>query len=95
VAAGLLSATRRAQLSGACSAFASGAKGHKISPERLEEFRRLYNEAYGEEITQEEAVEMTHRLLTIYKLVFQPLPEAGGPHPASPSLPARRPSEYS
>lgn len=33
--------------------------GHKVSPERLEEFRRIYNEASGEEITAEEALEMS------------------------------------
>lgn len=44
--------------------------GHKVSPKRLEEFRRIYKEASGEEITAEEALEMTHRLIALYKLLL-------------------------
>lgn len=51
--------------------------GNKVSPERLEEFRRIYKEASGEEITAEEALEMTHRLIALYKLLLltRPLPD--------------------
>jgi integrase len=34
--------------------------GHKVSDERLEEFRRIYKEAYGEEITLPDATAMAH-----------------------------------
>ena len=60
--------------------------GHQVSPERLEEFRRLYKETCGEEITTVEAVAMTHRLLALYKLIMRPLPEE-----TSTSSPAQRP----
>jgi aldehyde:ferredoxin oxidoreductase len=49
--------------------------GHQVSPERLEEFRRIYKNVYGEELTQEEAVEMTHRLLALHRLLMRPLPD--------------------
>jgi hypothetical protein len=48
--------------------------GHKVSPERLEEFRRIYKEAYGEEISAEEVTAMTHQLLALYRLLSRPLP---------------------
>jgi len=47
--------------------------GHRVSPERLEEFRRIYKEVSGEEITSAEASAMIHPLLAVYKLLAQPL----------------------
>lgn len=68
--------------------------GHKVSPERLEEFRRIYNEASGEEITAEEALEMTHRLIALYKLLLltRPLPDEIE-KPPSPPPPAHSAAE--
>ena len=40
--------------------------GHKVSDERLEEFRRIYKETYGEDLTPQEASRMAHRLLALY-----------------------------
>jgi hypothetical protein len=51
----------------------------QISDDRLEEFRRIYKEATGEEITLEEAREVAQRLVTLYKLLAQPLPDSGKP----------------
>jgi hypothetical protein len=51
--------------------------GHHVSLERLEEFRRIYKEVYGEEITSAEASAMTHPLLALYRLLSQPLPGGG------------------
>jgi hypothetical protein len=61
--------------------------GHEVSPERLEEFRRIYKETYGEEITIEEAREMTRRLLTLYKTLAQPLPDEVSTSAPSSKLP--------
>lgn len=59
--------------------------GHQVLPERLEEFRRIYKETCGEEISVGEASAMTHRLLALYKLVSQPLPgEMEQPSPSAP-----------
>ena len=63
--------------------------GHAVSDERLEEFRRTYKEVYGEEITKAEAVEMTHRLLALYKLLLRPLPGEPSAHPPEQPPPAR------
>ena len=45
------------------------------SDEGVEEFRRLYEELYGEEIDVDAAREMASRVLTLYELLARPLPE--------------------
>src|SRR5262249_3059248 len=67
--------------------------GHQASPERLEEFRRIYKEVYGEEITIAEASIMTHQLLTLYRLLSQPLPGRDATPTPSPPPPAPTASE--
>ena len=58
--------------------------GHKVSDERLEEFRRIYKDAYGEEPTRAEATAMAHMLLALYGLLMRPLPgEASTLSPSS------------
>jgi hypothetical protein len=46
----------------------------KVTKERIEELRRLYKDAYGEELSYPDAEAMGHRLVTLYKLLTQPLP---------------------
>jgi hypothetical protein len=60
----------------------------QVSPERLEEFKRIYKKAYGEDITIAEAREMTHRLLALYNLVMRPLPKEGENVSSSPPPPS-------
>ena len=67
--------------------------GHQVSSDRLEEFRRIYSNAYGEEISIEEARAMTHRLLGLYKLLAQPLPGETSEPPLSPPRPAQSAAE--
>lgn len=67
--------------------------GHQVSDERLEAFRRIYEETYGEEITKAEASEMSHRLLTLYSLLMRPLPCETSKH--SPTFPAQSDPEAS
>lgn len=69
--------------------------GHNVSDERLEEFRRIYKEAYGEDITKKEASEMSHRLLALYRLLLRPLPDETSEHPPSPEPPAQTSDEAS
>jgi hypothetical protein len=45
-----------------------------ISPERIQEFMRLYKEVYKEEITEDIAREMASRLVELYVMLAQPLP---------------------
>lgn len=60
--------------------------GHKVSNDRLDKFRRVYKETYGEDITKAEAVEMTHGLLALYTLVLRPLPDEPSRRPPSSPL---------
>lgn len=69
--------------------------GHKVSPERLEEFRRIHKEVYGKEITLQDATAMAHRLLALYELLLRPLPGGQAPHPVAPEPPAQTAPEAS
>lgn len=53
-----------------------------ISEERIEEFRQMYKQAYGEEVSVGDAQTMALRLITLYRLLMRPLPDEG------PSLPS-------
>jgi hypothetical protein len=61
--------------------------GVPISDERIEEFRRIYKETYGEEISIANARVMALRLITLYRLLRQPLPgeTASSPSEESPA----------
>jgi len=61
----------------------------KIPPDRIEEFRRLYKVAYGEDISVEEASEMSGRLLELYRLLTRPLPGGNEKGPPSQKPPAQ------
>lgn len=69
--------------------------GHRVSLDRLEEFRRIYKESYGQEITTAQASEMTHRLLTLYRLLRQPLPVERAQRPPGQEPPAQTAPEAS
>lgn len=45
-----------------------------ITKERLQEFMRLYEEECKEQISEDEAREMTFRLVELYQLLAEPLP---------------------
>lgn len=47
--------------------------GHQASLERIEKLRRIYKEVSGEEISTEEATDMAHRFLALYRLLSQPV----------------------
>ena len=57
----------------------------------VEEFRRLYKEGTGKDISLDDAREMARRVLTLYELLARPLPEEAealrrtGPDRTAPS----------
>lgn len=69
--------------------------GHKVSPNRLEEFRGIYKARFGEEITTAEATEITGRLLALYRLLMRPLPSERALYPPEPPRPAQNAHEAS
>ena len=58
----------------------------EISKKLLEEFKKLYKEEFGEDITDEEALEMGQRLLGFCLLVCRPLPEGNEPEEENPDI---------
>jgi hypothetical protein len=49
--------------------------GVMISDNRIEEFRRVYKESFGEEPSVAETREMANRLVALYTLLMRPLPD--------------------
>lgn len=53
-------------------------KNMEVTPQALEEFKRIYNKEFGEEISDDEALEMAQRVLTFFSLIYRPLPDQEG-----------------
>lgn len=46
----------------------------QVSPEDIEDFKRIYTAEFGELLSNAEAGEMAGRLLDLYSLLAEPLP---------------------
>lgn len=46
-----------------------------LSPDAITEFREIYQDELGIEISYEEASERAERFLRLFKLVYQPIPK--------------------
>lgn len=46
----------------------------RFSNDALDEFRRIYQDEFGEEITRDQAQEMGTRVVTLLRLLLRPLP---------------------
>lgn len=44
-----------------------------ISKERLDEFKRIYKKEFGEEISDQEALEKATKLLRMVELIYKPI----------------------
>ena len=49
----------------------------EVTPEALEEFKRIYRKEFGEDISDDEALEMAQRVLMFFSLIYRPLPGRG------------------
>ena len=56
-----------------------------LSDSAVEEFRAIYKQKYGEEISTAKAREMGERLLTLFSLLKQPYPGEHGPDAIAPA----------
>ena len=45
----------------------------RVSEEGLTEFRRIYQEEFGEELSEESARDMASRVLTLYEILARPI----------------------
>lgn len=62
----------------------------RFTDDALDEFRAIYRDEFGEEITRDQAQEMGARLVDLLRLLLRPLPKATGVSPQSGEL-TRRP----
>lgn len=46
----------------------------QISREALDEFKKIYEEEFGEVISDAEALEMGQRLISLFEIIYRPLP---------------------
>ena len=44
----------------------------EVTPQALEEFKRIYRKEFGEDISDDEALEMAQRVLTFFSLIYRP-----------------------
>ena len=58
----------------------------QISDERLKEFQEAYKKDFGEDISIEEAREIASRLIDLYQLLAQPLPNEKSIPPSTEKL---------
>ncbi len=47
----------------------------EVTPQALEEFKKIYKEKFKEDISDDEALEMAQRVLTFFSLIYRPLPD--------------------
>jgi len=46
----------------------------QLTPQAIQEFRKIYRDELGEELTGEEAVELATSFANLMRVVFRPLP---------------------
>lgn len=46
----------------------------QINREAIEEFKKIYEEEFGETISDAEALEMGQRLISLFEIIYRPLP---------------------
>ncbi len=54
----------------------------EVTPQALEEFKRIYRKEFGEEISDDEALEMAQRVLMFFSLIYRHLPGREEPNQA-------------
>lgn len=55
----------------------------QLSRETIKEFKKIYEEEFGETISDAEALEMGQRLISLFEIIYRPLPD-------DPDLPPKR-----
>ena len=46
-----------------------------LSKEAIEEFKEIYFKEFGEKISDEEAIGMGENLVSLFEIIYRPLPE--------------------
>lgn len=63
----------------------------QISDDDLNEFMALYRTEFGKEISRQDALEVTTRLINLYLIIYRPLPGERGDRTMPPSEDHRDP----
>lgn len=50
----------------------------RLSKEAIREFQEIWYEEFGERISEEKAQEMGENLLSLFKIIYRPIPEETG-----------------
>jgi hypothetical protein len=50
----------------------------RLSGEAIKEFRRIYRHEFGEEISDAKAQELGESLLSLFKIIYRPIPQDRG-----------------
>jgi hypothetical protein len=53
----------------------------RISSEAIEEFKKIYKEEFGDDLTDDQAQECGLRVLRLFQLLLQPLPDSSERYP--------------
>ncbi len=53
----------------------------RIGPEATEEFKKIYKEEFGDDLTDDQAQECALRVLRLFQLLLQPLPDSSERYP--------------
>jgi hypothetical protein len=53
----------------------------RISPEAIEEFKKIYREEFGDDLTDDQAQECALRFLRLFQLLLKPLPDSSERYP--------------
>jgi len=49
----------------------------RLSKEAIKEFKEIYYKEFGEKISGPEAQELGANLISLFKIIYRPIPEAG------------------
>lgn len=55
----------------------------RLSKEAIKEFKEIYYEEFGERVSDEEAQEMGGNLISLFKIIYRPILEAGEQNPGN------------
>lgn len=47
----------------------------QLSKAAIEEFKRIYKEEFGEELSDQEATEKAQRLISFFKIIYRRIPD--------------------
>jgi len=53
----------------------------RLSKEAIKEFKKIYYGEFGETISEKEAQEMGANLLSLFRMIYRPVPEVGEQNP--------------